>query len=435
MVRIACGVLGLLAAAVVANGAEAPTFERDVLPVLQENCQSCHRPAGANLSGMIAPMSLMTYQEVRPWSKAIAKSVANRDMPPWHASEATHGLFKNERTLTKAEIATLVDWAKSGARRGDPAHAPKLKSFENAGWQLAQQLGEPDLLLKMTEPYWVADDVQDIQPRIEIPLSEEQVPELKWVRAIEYRPGSEVVHHIVGFLSKPGEEGDFAARSNFGQIASGTNPQSYDEGYGLPLYPGSTLGLSMHYHKEPGPGTGVWDQSEVAVWFHDSPVKHPLESSTIAHRDFEIPPNQKAWTVIGGRTWDEPFRVLELMPHMHLRGSAAKYTAFYPDGTSEVLLDVPKYDYSWQIAYEYAEYRDMPGGTRIEFEITYDNSPEMAAERNFDNNRAVRFGGPTTDEMDLGWLTWCYQEEGKMPERRQLRNRRGEDEGSVESTD
>jgi len=429
-------ILMILAAVIVMPtfAAEQPLFERDVLPILQENCQSCHRAAGANLSGMIAPMSFMSYTEVRPWSKAIAKSVTNRDMPPWDATKATHGVFKNERTLTDAEIATLVNWAKSGARRGDVKDAPAPKTFENEGWQLAGKLGEPDLILQMPEPYFVADDVQDIQPRVEIALTEEQVPEMKWVRAIEYRPGSEVVHHIVGFVSKKGEEGELDKRSNFGQIASGTDPQSYDDGFGLPLYPGSKIGLSMHYHKEPGPGTGVWDQSEVAVWFHDQPVVHPLESSTIAHGGFEIPPNQKAWSVIGGRTWDEPFTVLELMPHMHLRGTAAKYTAYYPDGTDEVLLDVPKYDYAWQTAYEYAEYKDMPAGTRIEFEIVYDNSEEMAAERNFNNNRSVRFGGPTTDEMDLGWLTWCYQEEGKMPDTSERFGNRGEEEGT-ESTD
>jgi mono/diheme cytochrome c family protein len=430
---LACGVTGFLVAASAATGAEAPTFERDVLPILQENCQSCHRPSGANMSGMIAPMSFMSYQEVRPWSKAIAKAVANREMPPWHASAASHGVFKNERTLTDAEVATVTDWAKTGAKRGNPADAPPPRDFENLGWHLAGELGEPDLVLKMPEPYWVADDVQDVQPRIEIPITDEQVPELKWVRAIEYRPGSEVVHHIVGFVSKPGEEGDLDRRSNFGQIASGTDPQAYAEGYGLPLYPGSTVGLSMHYHKEAGPGTGVWDQSEIAVWFHDKPVVHPLESSTISHGGFEIPPKHASWSVIGGRTWDEPFRILELLPHTHLRGAAMKYVAYYPDGSSEVLLDVPKYDYNWQTAYEYAEYKDMPGGTRIEFEIVYDNSPEMAEERNFNSNRAVRFGGPTTDEMDLGWLTWCYQEEGKMPDRAGMSERQREDD--IESTD
>lgn len=425
----------VLLAVLLSGGAWADqvTFTKDVLPILQEKCQTCHRPYGANLSGMVAPMSFVTYQEVRPWAKAIAKAVSSRVMPPWHASELTRGVFKNERTLTQEQIDTIVKWVETGARQGDPADAPAPRQFVETGWQLSQKLGEPDLTLEMPEPYWVADEVEDIQPAISIKLTKEQLPEMKWVRAIEYKPGSEVVHHIVGFVSKPGEEGDFAARSNFGQIASGTDPQNYEEGYGLPLHPESTITLSMHYHKEVGPGTGVWDRSSLAVWFHDKPVVHPLESSTISHGDFEVPPHHRRWKVGGSRTWNDDFIVLELLPHMHLRGTAAKYTAYYPDGTSEVLLEVPQYQYEWQTSYEYREYKRMPAGTRIEWEIYYDNSEEMAAKRGFNPAEAVRFGGPTTAEMDLGWLTWCYAQEGKYPDG--LRQRLQEQEQRESTTD
>ncbi|MEX2015601.1 MAG: c-type cytochrome, partial [Candidatus Hydrogenedentales bacterium] len=252
-----------------AHADDRPTFTRDVLPILQENCQSCHRPQGANMSGMIAPMSLMTYQEVRPWAKAIAKAVEAGNMPPWHATKEFHGVFKNERSITDEERDTILAWVNSGAQRGNPDDAPPPLEFKDAGWQLSETLGEPDLLLKMEEPFFVADDVQDIQPRIQMKLTKEQLPEMKWVRAIEYRPGSEVVHHIVGGVTRPGEN-NIDMRTNFGQIASGTNPQNYREGYGLPLYPDSTIHLSMHYHKEVGPGTGKYDQSEIAVWFHDA---------------------------------------------------------------------------------------------------------------------------------------------------------------------
>lgn len=402
---------------------ERPTFEADVMPILQENCQTCHRPLGANMSGMIAPMSFMSYKDVRPWAKAIARAVESGAMPPWHATEEFNGVFQNERIITDIERETIVKWVETGAVRGNPADAPAPRAFTESMWQMEGRLGAPDLVLTMPEPYWVADDVQDIQPRIEIKLAKEQLPEMEWVRAIEYKPGSEVVHHVVGSVYKPGEEGDLRERSNFGQIASGTNPQNYREGYGLPLYPESTISLSMHYHKEVGPGTGVYDQSSVAVWFHDEEVVHPLESSTIAHGNFEIPPNHPNWRVAGARTWTDDFIILELLPHMHLRGKSARYTAYYPNGTSEVLLDVPAYDYNWQTGYEYADYKHMPAGTRIEWEITYDNSAEKAAAAGFDNNRAVRFGGPTTDEMDLGWLTWTYAEEGKWPDGLQQRPR------------
>jgi len=426
------GLMGVLAASAgTAQSADKITYTKDVLPILQENCQSCHRPFGANNSGMVAPMSFMSYKETRPWAKGIAKAVASGKMPPWHATDATHDVFKNERTITAEEQATLIAWAETGAARGNPKDAPEAITFEDAGWQLAGELGEPDLILQMPDPYWVEDDVQDIQPTIKFQIAKEQLTEQKWVRAIEYKPGSEVVHHIVGSVTKPEDEGDLRKRSNFGQIASGTNPQSYDEGYGLPLHPESHVSWSMHYHKETGPGTGVWDQSSSAVWFHDKEVIHPLESSTIAHGNFEIPPNHPRWRVSGARTWDEDFMILELMPHMHLRGSSAKYTAVYPDGTTEVLLDVPVYDYNWQTAYEYAEYKLFPAGTRLEWEMTFDNSAERAEATGVNNNRAIRFGGPTTDEMDLGWLTWCYQEDNKSPEgigRRFSRNREDSDD-------
>lgn len=412
-----------------------PTFEKDVLPILQANCQSCHRPRGANMSGMIAPMSFMSYAEVRPWAKAVAKAVSNGEMPPWHASERFNGVFKNERVITAEERETILNWVKTGATRGNPEDAPPPRPFEDTGWQLSGKLGEPDLVLEMPHPYWVADHVQDIQPRIQIKLTKEQLPEMKWVRAIEYRPGSEVVHHIVGSVYKPGDEEDLRERSNFGQIASGTNPQNYPEGYGLPLYPESTVSLSMHYHKEVGPGTGTWDQSEIAVWFHDKPVIHPLESSTISHGPFEIPPNHPNWRVGGSRTWDKDFVVLEWLPHMHLRGKGAKYTAFYPDGTSELLLEVPAYDYAWQTGYEYAELKRFPAGTRIEMEFWYDNSKERAEEAGFNNGRPVRFGGPTTDEMDLAWLTWCYAEPNEWPDRIAAQRAQAEEEREETGTD
>lgn len=416
----ACAVI--LMADASAEESRALTFTKDVLPIMQENCQNCHRPAGTNISGMIAPMSLVTYDEVRPWAKAISRAVSSKQMPPWKASELTTGHFRNERTLSDEEIETVVEWVETGARRGNPQDAPAAPVYPESGWGLSATLGAPDAILEMPEPYWVADDIEDIQPDIAIKLTEEHLAEKRWVQGIEFKPGSEVVHHIVGYSVPPGAVDDGVNRTNFGQIGSGTDPQSYDVGYGLPLEPESTIVLSMHYHKETGPGTGVFDQSQVAVWFHDEEVRHELESAPIAHREFEIPPMVDRWRVGGTRTWDDDFVLIEMVPHTHLRGTAAKYTAIFPDGTSEVLLDVPQYDYNWQTQYTYKEYRTMPAGTRIEWEVWFDNSAEMADERNFNAERSVRFGLPTTDEMDLGWVTWCYAEEGKQPEKR-LRGR------------
>jgi hypothetical protein len=163
----------------------------------------------------------------------------------------------------------------------------------------------------------------------------------------------------------------------------------------------------MHYHKEAGPGTAVLDSSQMGIKFHekDVPVEHPIEISTIAHGAFEIPPFAKDWRVGASRTFNEDTLLLSMMPHMHLRGKSAKYTAYYPDGTTEVLLDVPVYDFNWQSFYEYPEPKLIPAGTRIEMDLVYDNSQEKADLIGFDASRAIRFGGPTTDEMDLAWIT------------------------------
>lgn len=401
--------LSLLVASPAVNAAP-PTFAKDVAPIMHANCVACHRDAGRNLSGMIAPMSFETYREVRPWSKAIKRVVASREMPPWHASAETHNVFRNERTLTDDEIATIVDWVDAGCPKGNLQDVPKLAEA-TTGWSI----GEPDLLLEFKEPYWVGDDVEDIQPTIMVEITEEQLPEPRWISALEFKPGSEVVHHIVTFILSPDEELDLQNRKMLGRIAPGTDPQSYDPGYGFLLKPGSKMVFAMHYHKESGPGTGAWDSSQMAIKFHDKPVTHPVDISAIQHGDFEIPPLHPNWRVGGSQTFDEDFILLDLFPHMHLRGKSAKYTAFYPDGTSEELLDVERYDYNWQTAYEYDEYRQMPAGTRIEWEITYDNSEANAEARGINPNRAVRFGGPTTEEMDLGFFSYALAEPHKTP--------------------
>ena len=418
MSRLTIATVALVAAMYTgqAGAEERVTFTKDVLPILQNNCVNCHRANGSNLTGMIAPMSLTNYAEVRPWSKAIRKAVADRVMPPWHASDATHGVFKNERTLTQEQIDTIVQWVDTGAVRGNPADAPEPRSFDMSpgGWTI----GEPDLIVGLTEPYWVADDVVDIQPRKSFKITKEQLPEARYVKAVEFRPGSEVLHHVVAAAMLPEDEENLAEQIIFGRIAPGTNAQVYEDGYGFELRPDTTISFSMHYHKEAGPGTGVWDQTQMAIRFSDVPVKHRVEITSLRHTGFEIPPHTSKWHVGSAMIFEDDFQLIDFMPHMHLRGSSARYTAYYPDGTSEVLLDVPNYDYNWQTAYEFAQYKTMPGGTRIELELTFDNSPERGERAGVNPDRAIRFGGPTTDEMDLGFLSYALVEEGKRPEQR-----------------
>ena len=404
---VAVAVLALPASA--ADVPAQPTFHQDVEPILQENCQSCHRPKPLNLSGMIAPFALTSYEDARPWAKAIAKAVESKDMPPWDASEKYHGVFRNERSLTTQEIDTIVRWAKGGAPAGDPADAPPPREWKDTEWWL----GEPDLVVQLPEPVWVGDDVRDWQPNIFIELTEDQLPADRYLRAVECQPGSDRgVHHVVINTMEPGEGSALTqiAGKLIGGLAPGDEPSLAHEGYGMLLKKGTKLRVNMHYNKEPGPGTGFYDQTRIGFFFYpeDAEVRETI-SAPIGLFDFEIPPGKKEWTVGMAQTFERPFTVLSMLPHTHVRGVAAEYVAYYPDGRVEQLLEVPSYDYNWQIAYEYPEPRHFPAGTRIEVKMVYDNS--TANPSNPDPTAAVRFGLETQQEMALGWILWSWDDE------------------------
>ena len=392
--RSAFGALMVLVGAP-AFGAEVqpvdrPTFYKDVLPVLQENCQLCHRAKGANFGGMVAPMALEEYQQVRPWAKAMAKVVSQKTMPPWSAHEQHHGEFRNERTLTDDAIGTLVRWADIGAPRGsaDDAPAPVTWPENEAGWMI----GEPDLIVKMPEPYFVADDVDDLYVDFETTLTPDILPEDRWIKAVEFRGGSGVVHHII---ARP-----------LGGMAPGYDPVLYEEGYSRKLEAGSTINWEMHYHKEPGPGTGVWDQSEAAIifWPEGTVIEHVVETEPLGAFNFVIPAGDANYAHEASFTFAHDSLILGYNPHMHLRGSSAKYVAKYPDGREETLLWVPKYDFNWQITYSYAEPKRVPKGTQVHLTTTWDNSADNPA--NPDPTKTVRWGRPTTDEMMFGWMRY-----------------------------
>ena len=381
-----------------------PTFTKDVLPILQARCQDCHRPGGDGIAGMVAPMPLLTYGEVRPWAKAIEKALQSHDMPPWDATDATLGQFSNERVMTATERETVIRWVETGALRGNPNDAPPARIFEvKKGWLL----GIPDLIVQMPEPYWVNDDVTDFQPRMSFMITEEMLPEPRWISAIEIQPGSENVHHAVGRARAPawGEHPEESFSS--GSIAAGEDPIQYPEGFGNLLRAGTEISLSMHYFKSAGPGTGFYDQTAVGFKFHpkDVEVKYKVSRGGIGSRGWEIPPGHGNWQVGSSRTYKTDTVFISLHPHMHFRGSSMKYTAYYPDGTTEVLLDVPKYDYSWQTQYTYTEPKFIPKGTRVEIIATYDNSENRKAMYPvLDIGRAVASGGRSVDEMYIPYV-------------------------------
>ena len=377
-----------------------PTFYKDVLPVLQSNCQVCHRPDGANLGGMVAPMSFVDYKSTRPWARSIARQVEARTMPPWHASPEHHGVFANERTITEAEIATLVAWAKAGAPAGDVADAPESRSWGSSnGWSI----GEPDLVLDMGQKYFVEDDIEDHYINFETTITADQLPTERYVKAIEFRPGSSVVHHII---ARP-----------LGGIAPGNDPTVYNDGFGTLLKPGTSITWNMHYHKEPGPGTGVWDKSYVALKFYPEGYvpDHVVANDPLATFDFEIPPGDPSYSASASTTFERDSLLIGYTPHMHLRGKSARYVATYPDGTTEILLHVPKYDFNWQTNYEYpSPGKKIPAGTRIDLTMTWDNSADNP--HNPDPTATVRYGEPTTAEMMFGFVTYADAEPGYVPE-------------------
>jgi len=365
-----------------------PTFNKDVLPILQESCQVCHRPAGVNMGGMIAPMSLMNYKEARPWAKAIAKQVAGRTMPPWHAATEHQGQFENERTLTKEEVATIVGWVEQGAVRGNPKDAPDALQFDDTeGWGI----GIPDAIVSMPEAYFVEDDVEDLYVDFETTLGEDILTEPRWVQANQVRAGSEAVHHVI---------------SSLGSLVPGGDPRFYREGYGRLLKPGQEVSFKMHYHKEPGAGTGMWDQTKVGLKFYPEGYEptYKFHGDSMGNFRFNIPAGDPNYSAKSEFIFPEDARLVSFMPHMHVRGKAVEIMAFYPDGTAERVLNVPQYDFNWQTTYEYGEYKFVPKGTRLEMTAWWDNSAEN--ETNPDSTKNVRWGRPTTSEMMFAWMRY-----------------------------
>jgi hypothetical protein len=385
-----------------------PTFYRDVLPILQEHCQDCHRAAGNTNSGMVAPMSLTTYDEARPWAKSIAKATQSREMPPWYASPQFHGVFEGERVLNEGEVATLVAWASSGAAEGDRADAPAARVFRsNTGWTL----GEPDLVIELPEPYWVADEVEDVQPSFQVVLTEEQLPEDRWIHWIEFRPGDpKLVHHGGASVTPLDEEGKpYVDPVSGGKIigtAPGDGPDVWPVGYGKLVRKGSKITFGLHYHKEPGPGTGGWDRSQLAIKWHTQPVTHVVRAAGISSRGWEIPPGAERWRVGAARTFDEDSVIINMMPHAHTRGAEARYELVYPDGQRELILHVPRYNYNWQLTYTFKEPKPVPAGSRLEVTMWFNNS-ESNPFLIESPDRAVGFGGMTTDEMNIGWTEYA----------------------------
>ena len=247
-----------------------------------------------------------------------------------------------------------------------------------------------------------------------------------FVRAWEFRAGTYVagkdtVHHMCGGVRPPGfvenpaddAEGEGAAGLSMGCIAGGAEPAQLPEGFGMELKKGSTITFNMHYYKQAGAGTGYWNQAEVGFYFAKGPIKYKVKSKSIGTTGFEIPPHKVNYRIGAAETLQKDTLYLAYWPHAHLRATAARYTATYPDGRKEVLLDVPRYDQGWQVTYKFKQPKLLPKGTRIDVEMLYDNSADRGAKRLFNPNLAIRNGPRTQDEMMLGFVSYAELEPGQ----------------------
>jgi hypothetical protein len=379
-----------LAAGAFAAESAVPTFSKDVAPILNERCVSCHRP------GEAAPMSLRTYNETRPWAKSIKQQVASRVMPPWHA-DPTIDTFANSRRLTDAEVATVVKWVDAGAPEGNPKDLPKAPEFTQ-GWAI----GKPDVVVDSGVDFKIpATGVVPYQFFKVDPGFKEDT----WIQSIEVRPTQRAqVHHILVFVQE-GDKPTTRAGEQFSNMLIGYAPGvptlTWDTDTAFLIKAGSTFLFQVHYTTN---GKEALDRSFLGLKLRkDKPMYQAFSGSALQPR-IAIPPNEPNYEAKQTYTFKEDVTLIDLTPHMHLRGKAFKYVMTYPDGKSEVLLNVPKYEFNWQLSYVLAEPRHVPAGSKLEATAWYDNSSNN--KWNPDPSQTVHWGDQTFEEMMIGFFNY-----------------------------
>jgi len=387
---VPCVVIGLLAAtAPQASAADSvPTFTRDVAPILYKSCVECHRPT------MFAPMSLVTYQDARPFARVIKQRVVARQMPPWNADPAI-GHFKNNPRLTDVEVDTIARWADGGAPKGDDHDMPALPALAE-GWTI----GKPDAVFAMEEPFTIPANGAVEYQYIRIPVN---LPEDRWIQAIEIKPGARAqVHHVIAYTQPSGEpiNGDgVLGPTNIGGVTPNKPGVTFPDGVARLLRGKHDIVLQIHYTTN---GKEAVDRTEVGLIFAKQPPVKAAAGGLVINPRFVIPANDGNYEVRGVNVLARDTVLTSMTPHMHVRGKDMTYIAHYPDGRDETLLVVPKYDFNWQITYELAEPKLLPAGTRLEVIAHFDNSPNNRF--NPDPAQAVRWGDQTWEEMMIGFF-------------------------------
>ena len=457
--------LSLLAAVTVLSGVhpgtarandDSATFARDVLPILQRSCQKCHRP------GTAAPMSLLTYEEARPWARSIKDRVTQRQMPPWHLDRSI-GTYKNDPSLSDAEIATIASWVDRGAPRGNPEDAPPpldLAAFDE--WAR----GEPDLIVSMKHGFTIPAEGHDLFPSeiVDSGLTEDRY--MQWVQLI---PTAHCcVHHehvyaFVGNDNPDANEDDAVDTTHVTEYVMGNNGDDFPDGTGKLLRAGSKFRFAPHYHPW---GEEIHDISRVGIKFYPRDTTPELEVTShrirtgvgndwVLNREevedyllrqgydldldgnapveefmteadvnslaqLSIPPNTVARSERFLRL-DTPAMVINFQPHMHFRGRRMLLEAIYLDGRREILTDVPRYEQVWQLTYTYEKPHILPAGTILHSVAWHDNT--AANKHNPDPSAWIGWGGRTMDDMGNAWTDIAFMTEAQYEKLRKQRDR------------
>jgi hypothetical protein len=392
-----------------ANGGNNPTsknvtFTKDVAPIFFKNCAECHR------AGEIAPFSVLSYKDVRPWAKSIREKVASREMPPWHA-DPNHGEWLNDRRMAQSDIDTIVSWIDGGAAEGNPKDLPAAPKFTD-GWAI----GEPDETFSIPE--------QSIPATGVIPYKYLTVPtnlkEDRWITDAEIRStGRSAMHHVIVFIQDPNKPANNDGNLLAG-VAPGEQPAKYRPGFGKKIPAGANLIFQMHYTPN---GEATKDVTTIGLKYAKERPEHQVLTRPVLNNTFTIPAGASSHEVKSTYTFKEDAHLVSLMPHMHLRGKDFEIRAVFPDGAARTLLKVPRYDFNWQTYYVPKDPLAIPKGSRIECTAHFDNS--LANKFNPDPTKDVKWGDQTWEEMMIGWLGYYYDAAPKSADKPSASNSDG----------
>jgi hypothetical protein len=378
--------------------AVATTYHNRISRIVQSRCLECHRKDGA------APFALETQEDLAAHKGMIRKVIERGSMPPWFAAAPAKGEtspWSNDRSLSVGEKADMLGWLAAGLPTGDKADAPLPRTFPK-DWQI----GAPDAIVQIPQPITVKAEGTMPYQTVQVKTT---FTEDKWVQAMEIQPTArEVVHHVLVFALPPGnllerlaQARDEGRRGFFAAYVPGTNTLIYPEGFAKRLQAGSTLVFQIHYTPN---GTETKDQTRLGLVFARKPPEHEVQVTGLSNRGLKVPPGADNHPETATLKVPADVRVLAFLPHMHLRGKAFRYDLELPDGGKRTLLDVPHYDFNWQLVYRYAEPVPVPRGSTVKITGWFDNSKNNPA--NPDPTRTVRWGPQTFDEMLLGYVEY-----------------------------